>query len=312
VFPVLPQLREGAGAVLFCCAALFFAVGTVLDYVAISEKNSTALVVRNVVLTGLRIPLLFVPWLAFGGDGTHILAAWTIAAGLSMLVSLLSFRRSPLGRTLRPDFGRTVQHIREMGASFLGQHLITVAAMLAGYLLPIMVLARLSATDNGYFYITWMLGSIFFMISPAISTSLFAEGATNPDQLPALVRRCLLFSGGLLVLPMLAYLFGGGLLLGLFGPDYIEHGRALLVLLTLSAIPDAVTNIAVAVLRATGRLNHAFALNASMLVLCLIGSWLLLPHLGIIAVGACWLGCQLLGAVYAVMRRRTVFRAPSR
>lgn len=303
---VLPLLRDPVGGILFCAGAVFFAIGTVVDYVAVSERRSLALVARSVVLTGLRIPLLFVPVLLERG-ATLVLGTWTVAAAISLVVSVGGFRRNSAGRTLAPAFGGSLGRLGEMRASFLGQHLITVAAMLAGYLLPVLVVARLTPADNGYFYVTWMLGSIFSVISPAISTALFAEGATAPAEIPALVRRCALLTGGLLAVPVVAYLVGGGLLLRLFGPDYAEHGRLLLVLLTVSALPDAVTNIAVAVLRSTSRLHEATVLNTSMLVGCLLGSWLLLPAAGIVAVGACWLGAQLLGVVWILLNRRRIF-----
>ncbi len=307
---VLPLLNRPGAAVSFCLAAVVFAAGTVLDYVAISERRSLTLILRSLVMSGLRLPLLFLPAAVIsgvGGPSGGVLTAWFAAGLVSLAVAVLGFTRAADGRTLAPEFGALGEHLREMASSFLGQHLITVAASLAGYLLPVLVVARLSAADNGYFYITWMLGSIFSIISPAVSTALFAEGAATPAALPALVRRCALLIGALLSVPILIYLIAGGWLLDLFGADYAEHGRLLLIVLTAAAIPDAITNIAVAVLRATGRLAEAIVLNASMLVACLAGSWLLLPRLGIDAVGYCWLGSQLLGVVYIVLARHRIF-----
>jgi O-antigen/teichoic acid export membrane protein len=168
------------------------------------------------------------------------------------------------------------------------------------------VVARVSAEANAYFYATWMLGAVFFMISPAVATSLFAETAGPDADLRALTLRCLRIVGALVVVPMALYLAGGGLLLRLFGAEYPAQGRLLLVLLTLSVVPDAVTNIAVAVLRATGRIRVAVWLNVLMLASCLVGSWLLLPVLGIAAVGWMWLGAQLAGAAWVLTRSRWI------
>lgn len=303
--PVLPELGSVAGGALFVAASVFFAAGTVVDYVAVSGGRGGLLLWRNVVLTGLRIPLFLIPT-AFLTGPEHILAAWTIAAAVSLLVAWRGFRRPGVGHGFRIDTTGLGSALREMRSSLVGQHLITVTAMLAGYLLPILVVARLSPTDNAYFYITWMLGSVFFIVSPAVSTALFAAGAAEPSAVAALMRRALMISTVLLVPPVLVYLVGGGLLLELFGPGYAQHGRLLLVLLALSAIPDALTNIAAAVLRSTGRLTQALRLNGSMLVLCLVGSWLLMPSGGIVAVGACWLGSQTLGAVWVIARWRRI------
>jgi O-antigen/teichoic acid export membrane protein len=194
-----------------------------------------------------------------------------------------------------------------MRTSLLGQHLITIAAMLGGYVLPILVVARVSPEANAYFYATWMLGSVFFMISPAVSTSLFAEVASDPGAVAAAARRSAKIIGALLVVPMVIYLVAGGLLLRLFGPDYPAEGRLLLIVLTLSAIPDAVTNLAVAVLRATGRMRTALWLNVAMLVGALTLAWVLLPVIGIVAAGVGWIVAQVAGAswVLASWRRLT-------
>ncbi|MCA1693427.1 MAG: hypothetical protein LC749_01115 [Actinobacteria bacterium] len=299
MFNILPTLRTPGGGLLFCLGSMFFAVGTLVDYVALSERRGEVMLLRNLVSTCLRIPLLFLPTLV-PGTTDQVLASWTLSAGLSLLVSIAAFKGDG-GRSLRPELGRLTVDLRQMAGSLVGQHLITIAAVLATYLLPVLVVARLSTSANAYFYATWMLGSVFFMISPAVSTSLFAEGTTSPGAMQSLVRKSVMIISALLVVPMLVYLLGGRLLLGTFGPAYPAAGGLLLVLLTLSAIPDAVTNIAVGVMRATNRLRSAMWLNTAMLVACLVGSWFLLPHLGIVAVGISWIGSQSLGALWVLV-----------
>ena len=138
------------------------------------------------------------------------------------------------------------------------------------------------------------------------ATALFASAAADPAQIRAATRRSLLIIGGLLTGPILAYLLGGRLLLGLFGDDYADHGALLLVLLTAAAIPDAITNVAVAVLRATDRIAAAVWLNGLMLFGTLLLSFVLLPVFGIVAVGISWLVAQSVGAVWAAFALRGV------
>jgi len=303
-FNTLPQLANPVGAVMFCGACAFFATGLVIDYIAVAEHRGGLLLVRNMVLCGLRIPLILIPISALSGEDS-ILFAWTTAAALSLVWAAATFG-SRSGRSLRPNFEKLRAHLREMASSLIGQHLITVTAMLAGYILPVIVYARLSATDNAYFYITWMLGSVFFIISPAVSAALFVEGAANPRAMAHLVRRCLLIVGGLLAAPMAVYLVGGRFVLGLFGPDYILHGHALLLVLTLSAVPDAITNIAVAVLRVTHRMHLALLLNGAMLLICVVAAWIVLPVTGIVGVGVCWIASQTLGAACVIAHWRRI------
>lgn len=310
-FGTIPQLAEPVGATLFCAACAFFAVGLVIDYIAVAEHRGGLMLLRNMVLCGLRIPLIILPVLVLRGADS-ILLAWTVAAGLSLAVAIATFG-SRAGRSLKPSFGNLAVHLRQMASSLVGQHLITVTAMLAGYVLPVVVYSRLSAADNAYFYITWMLGSVFFIISPAVSAALFVEGAADPGAIPQLARRCFLLVGGLLLVPVAVYLAAGRVVLGLFGHDYVVHGYLLLLVLTLSAIPDAITNIAVAVLRVTGRMGAALALNGGMLVGCVVATYVVVPNTGIVGVGLCWLASQLIGALWVIARWRHIFghrRAP--
>ena len=295
----LPALATGTGGALFVVGTVCFALGTTLDYVAVAERAGGVMLARNTLFVLARVPVLFVPWL-LPGTGDQILTAWTAAGGVSLLVALAGFRGRPLRLTRHGLAG----HWRAMRSSLVGQHLVTITAMLGGYLLPIVVVARVSPEANAYFYATWMLGAVFFMISPAVATSLFAEVASDPAAALATARRSAKIIGLLLVGPMAVYLAAGGLLLQLFGPDYPAQGRLLLVVLTLSAVPDAVTNLAVAVLRATGRMGTALTLNTAMLVGGLALAWALLPVLGIVAAGVGWIAAQTLGALWVLAVRR--------
>jgi O-antigen/teichoic acid export membrane protein len=169
--------------------------------------------------------------------------------------------------------------------------------MMTPLLLPPLVVLRLSATENAYFYSTWMLGSVFLIISPAIAASLFAEGARDPSALPAAGRRSLRLLCWLLPLPILVGVAGGNEVLSIFGREYANHGFLLLATLAISAIPDAVTNVAVPLLRIRGLLPWSATLNVGMGLLALGGAWLVMPWLGIVGAGLAWLLAQTVGAV---------------
>jgi O-antigen/teichoic acid export membrane protein len=165
-----------------------------------------------------------------------------------------------------------------------------------------LVTVRLSATDNAYFYTTWMVGGIFLIVSPAVASSLFAEGSNSTHQLRERTRSCARIITVLLLPLMLVFLVGGRFILGLFGTSYAQHGQWLLVFMTVTAIPDAITNIYVSVLRVRGRLHEAALVNLGLAVLALVLTWLLLPPMGIMGVGVAWLIGQSAGSLYVWSR----------
>jgi O-antigen/teichoic acid export membrane protein len=142
-----------------------------------------------------------------------------------------------------------------------------------------------------------MIGSVFFMVSPSVATAVFAEGVRAGSDLRNEVIKALRIIAALLTPAMLVMIIGGRIILGLFGTSYADAGYALLILLAISAIPDAVSNVAVAVCRVTVRLRYSAALNLGILVTTLVGAWMLMPPLGIVGVGVAWLGAQTLGAI---------------
>jgi O-antigen/teichoic acid export membrane protein len=180
------------------------------------------------------------------------------------------------------------------------------------YLLPVVVTARLSPSDNAYFYTTWMMAGIFLITAPAVSQSLFAEGVHNPHELAVKARSALGIIGAILVPGIVAIFVLGGPLLSAFGPAYEQHASTLLRIVLLASIPDAITQVYVAVLRVEQRLRTAAALNLGMGIGTVVLSWLLLPALGIDAVGWCFLVMQLCGCAFVLIDvRRAARRLPT-
>jgi O-antigen/teichoic acid export membrane protein len=256
-----------------------------------------------------------VPLAAAGAAG--IVEAWVasallgVAFGVVWLVPRMRLGRpshNPRRRVadtteLRPSQYRNPRHKRaavppNAGSvrHLLGQHLTSVGGAVTPLVLPVLVVLRLGATQNAYFFITWMLGLAFFMVSPSVATAVFAEGVRSNSDLPTVVIKALRVIAILLSPAIALMVLGGRHILDLFGAPYAASGYTLLVLLAASSVPDAVSNVAVAVFRVTGRLAYSSALNLGILVVTLSGAWVLMPRFGIAAVGAAWLGAQSLGA----------------
>lgn len=286
-----------------------------VDYIFVAERVAGGMLVRNAVFAALKIPLLVLPLLVASASAIWILSSWVLACGISIVgTAVVLVPRLKRGYYLAVR--GIVGQVRAMLPSFGWHHLINLGATAPAYLLPVMVTARLSAIDNAYFYTTWMVGSLFYTVGPAVATSLFAEGSHQGDRVLEKLRTCAWITAVFIVPAALVCLFGGRLILSLFGPRYAEHGMVLLTILVASAVPDAITNIYVAVLRVQRRFGMAALLNLGVTILILTLAWALLPRLGIAGAGwACLLaltaGSLVAGAhvVYAGVSKRTGVRA---
>ena len=118
------------------------------------------------------------------------------------------------------------------------------------------------------------------MVSPSVAQTVFAEGVRTRSDLRSVVFKALRLIAVLLAPAMVVMIVGGRLILGLFGASYAAAGYGLLILLAISALPDAVSNVAVVIFRVTDRLAYSTALNLGILVVTLVGAWVLMPSLG--------------------------------
>lgn len=301
---LLPLLVVGAAAT---------AAGLVLDAVFLGARRATMSLARNAVASLARLVpagvLLAVSALAGGrggvGSARVILILWTCSLALSLAYAARLMRKVAPGFRLRPAAWALPRLGRRMG----WQHLASLGGQLPAFALPVVAAARLPAEQAGYLYLTWMVGSAFFMVSPAVSAALLADCAEAPERLRVQLRRSLAFTAAILAAPATLVCLLAGQVLDLFGPAYARHGQVLLVLLVASSVPDAITNVAVTVLRLRRRYASTAVLNVGMAVATLAGAWLTLPQLGIVGAGWCWLAAQTAGAlaVLAVLaaRRRT-------
>lgn len=261
--------------------------------------------------------LLVVPLCAAGLGAPGIVAAWVAssvigaAAGAFWLLPRIKPAASPAEaaeaneaagerRGRRARHARTSRKRADYAAHLVGQHLTSVGGQMTPLLLPILVVARLGAGANAYFYITWMIGSVFFMVSPSISQALFAESVRHNAGLRPTVLKAFRIAAFLLIPAMVVMVAGGKLILAIFGPAYVSAGYGLLVLLAISAMPDAVSNVVVAICRATNRLGYSASVNLGILACTVVSAWLLMPRFGLLGVGLGWLGAQVLGALACI------------
>jgi O-antigen/teichoic acid export membrane protein len=283
--------------------------------VFIAERHSRLLSVRAAVFGASRIAIVAVPLAtaALHRSATLIFGSWVLAALISCLVGgwMLRFY---VRREWRFRLVGVWGELRLIVRSLAGNHLITVGNVLPTYLLPLVVITRLSKADSAYFYIAWMVGGMFFMISSTTGSSLFAEGSHDPAALRAKVISSARFTSALVAPAILfAAVFGHGIL-ALFGPAYSHRGFTLLLILAVSAIPDAVSNLYVPVLRVRNRLRAGAALTLGMALFSVIAGWIVAPSLGLAGIGAAWGVGQTLGGVWVVWdvlrtRRRRAPRA---
>ena len=284
----------------------------------IAARRAGRLLSIQALISSTKILLLF-PLAAVATGARGLVEAWVASAvigigvGVTWLVPGMGLGRRPADRTRRrsPDTPAARRRQRRPATHrrapvppsvdsvwhLVGQHLTSVGGAVTPLVLPVLVVLRLGVTLNAYFYITWMVGGAFFMVSPSVASAVFAEGVRAGADLRPTVGKAFRVIALVLAPAMAVMIVGGKFILGLFGTAYAVAGYGLLILLAISALPDAVSNVAVVICRVTRRLGYSAALNLAILIMTLAGSWVLMPRLGIVGVGVAWLGAQTVGAI---------------
>jgi O-antigen/teichoic acid export membrane protein/aminoglycoside phosphotransferase (APT) family kinase protein len=294
-----PELVEGMGygrlIVFFVIATPVWSIFVIQDYVLTAVKRATAVPVENAVFAVLKIVLLVVAALAVVPGG--IALSWLLATVATVLVM-----NAWLVLKVLPAHGRATQAAampitigaitRFMRADYAGAILWQCAL----FGLPFLVLSRLEAEAAAVYGIVWTISQALYAVSSGMSQSMVAHTAADPGGLEkarkATVRRSLR-----LVAPAaLLIAVGSPLWLRVFGEQYATEGWLCLALASLSAIPNVITNSTVNAARVRQRMGVLFGVPATLSLLVIVGSWVLMPHMGIAAVGLCWLLAQTLVA----------------
>jgi O-antigen/teichoic acid export membrane protein len=298
--PGFSVVRESAYRVAVVGGVVVWTASTILDFAFVAERAAGKMLTRNAAAATLRLALVLC-FVALGARSSlSILSAWAGSTAVALLFGAAVLLPG-LHRGYRPEARGVATEARRLVPPFVGHYFISVGGMIPMYILPLLVTALLSATANAYFYTTWMLCSVFFMVSPAVAAALFAEGSHTEGSMHQKARSSAVIIAALLSVPMVVLLLGGRFVLALFGLGYAQHSYVLLVLLVVSAVPDAMTNVYVSVLRVEQRFRAAAALNIGMGLGVLALAWWLLPLVGVAGAGLAWLIMQVAGSAVVVI-----------
>ena len=205
--------------------------------------------------------------------------------------SLLPAQRRNGGLTERVS-GR---HLREF-VTF--EYFTSLATTATSTLILLMVLNRLGAVENAYFYVVWVTASAFDVALNNLGSSLVAEAARQPEHLGGLtrklVRHILLLLGPVVVVLVI----GAPILLSLFGHAYSVHSTTLLRLLALAVVPRVVIILWMSINRVHRRVGRNFVMQAALGALLLVSSAFALHiDLNINVIGITYLSCQTVVAL---------------
>ncbi len=248
--------RHPAEALLFVAGATVSTVANVLDASAIGLRKGPAQLARNGAASAFRLALVFgIVALGFRTT-TGLLFAWVVGVSLSLLLTpwLLGLHKLAHGPTSLHMRWDIIVGYRQ--AAFR-HHALNLAITSVSFFLPVLAALFLIPQDYAYFSIAQLVSSTVLLLPALLAMSLFAEASGDPSSLAIHVRRTLPIGMGCCIAALAIVEPGASTILGVFGPQYAEHGTTILRLLMLAGIPYVIKDHYVAIRRAQDRLTEA-------------------------------------------------------
>jgi O-antigen/teichoic acid export membrane protein len=276
------------------------AAGSVVDATAMSIQKPFYVPIRNSGQSLGKTLLVFPSVFILTGVQNAAVLIVTLTAFIAGFIITLGIIRKVSGRWfLRYD---DILYSWSQIKNNLGHHqMSSLGGSLPPVVTPLIMTGMLGTEESAIFSIVWMIGALFFTVSPSVSNAVLSSTANRGEVVlkKRMIEASILVTV-LMLVPMIFVFIFPDLVLGFFGDAYIA-GSMLLILLALAALPDAATNIAVAYLRLKHDFKPATFLNVSMGIATLLLIVILIPFVGINAPGLAWLVSQGIGSIVILL-----------
>jgi O-antigen/teichoic acid export membrane protein len=229
-------------------------------------------------------------------DFTAALLAHSAAVVFSVIIAVMALPKAVPQFRLKPSFRHAMAGLsRKRHAIFsLTNYAGEQVQRAPNALLPLLVINLLGPAQGAYFFVVWTIGSALSGWISSLGQSLFAEGSNNPGEASSFAKRAMKLGLALIAILTVIVLFGGRMILMIYGDDYVVNGLYLLYLITLAAIPVVLLSIFVNFLRIRDRVRAVLVIQTSASLLGLLFIYFGVVQYGLLGVGIGWLLAETL------------------
>ena len=280
---------------LFVGAVAVLALFALQDSVLVAMRLAPWVTMEIVSFAASKLALL--PLLVLLPIGGGIAISWVLPAAVAVIVvSLLLFRRV-LPRLASVE--GTLPDRRRLLSFVAGEYVSSICATTSIQMMTLLVVWRLGPAQVAYFTLPWLISMGITVLLWNVAQSFVVEIAGERGHSGALLQRTLLLWGAIVLGALVVCVLGAHPLLELAGPGYAAHGAELLRLVGLSTPFAAISAVYFTLVWLDQRV-WLLALFQAVSAVALLGATLvLLPHLGLVAVGWANLGVQAAAAAVA-------------
>ena len=294
-------LGGGLGRLAFVICVVLNSVFMIQDGGLVGFGRFGWVPVENVLVASARLALLPLAAMFFSAP-IGILWSWALPMAVAVLVVNVLIIGRLAGQQAKqqpslPTFG-------ELGRFVAIESVTTAVAASLSSFLPALVTQRLGASQGGYFYVPWVIGTMVSLLLSSILISLVREAVASPEKADVTIRRSMGLALLVVISAMTACLLLPRLVLAPLGPDFAAHGAPLLRWVGLALPATAVNLLYWAMCLIRRRPWPVFALNLATSGAIVGGVLLLGPGADVSRVGIVY--CVAQWAVAAAVSLPTI------
>nr|WP_319372968.1 oligosaccharide flippase family protein [uncultured Methanobacterium sp.] len=170
-----------------------------------------------------------------------------------------------------------------------GNYFARIFENLPTFLLPLLILNILGATQNAYFYIAWQISMLLLAIPYVMYIALLAESNSQIEDIKKNIRKALKLVFVAMVIAFMGILIFGKYLLSIFGDAYTLNSYNLLLLFALGNFLYFINTLYATVNRILKNTIRIIVVYASISSTTLLLSYFLMGRWGLMGVGYAWI-----------------------
>lgn len=282
----------------FILIVISFTVFSLLVQSFIGFRKSAFSFIQFLVMNILRLILLLF-FVKFNGLG--ILLAIFIGLAAADWISI-SFFLPRAYKSFRFVLSWDLEKVKNMFTFSFGNYIGIFLFLLPVRLGPLFVFEMLGAQASAKVYIAWMFGMFVFSPGEAMARSTLAEVSYEPDEIKNTFLRALKYSFGITIPVTIIVFFSAGIIMRLFGVDYVEGSVGLLRWLVIAA-PFASLNILYfTLLRVRKDVGEVIILSVVIAGISIVWPLWVIIQEGITAIGQGWFFANGIVSLYVCLR----------
>jgi O-antigen/teichoic acid export membrane protein len=280
------------GHAAFVAAVPVLALFALQDSVLTAMRRAPWVAAENISFAIAKLGLL--PFLLLVPIGGAIVLSWVAPAAVAVIVVTgLLFRR--VLRRLETVDG-SLPGPRRLLSFVAGEYMGAVWTTATVQLMPLIVVWKLGPAEVAYFTVPWLISMGITMLLWNVASAFVVELAGHHGDSSELIQRTLVLWAAVVAAALVICVVGAGPLLSLAGGSYATHGSELLRLIGCSAPFSAVVAVYCTLMWVDRRVWLLAAFQAASGIALLGTALILLPHLGLVAVGWANLAVQAVAA----------------